>query len=53
VELAITMSGEPLYRSCGYQPIERFNDSRGGVAVPLVRMGKALRRSVSSPQITT
>jgi GNAT superfamily N-acetyltransferase len=53
VELASTMSGEPLYRSCGYQPIERFNDSRGGVAVPLVRMGKALRRSVSSPQITT
>jgi GNAT superfamily N-acetyltransferase len=43
VELAGTMSGEPLYRACGYQPIERFSDDRGGVAVPLVRMGKALR----------
>ena len=43
VELAGSMSGEPLYRACGYQPIERFTDDRGGVAVPLVRMGKALR----------
>ncbi len=37
------MSGEPLYAACGYQPIERFEDDRGGAAVPLVRMGKALR----------
>jgi GNAT superfamily N-acetyltransferase len=43
VELASTMSGEPLYRSCGYEPIERFTDDRGGVAVPLVRMAKPLR----------
>jgi GNAT superfamily N-acetyltransferase len=43
VELAGTMSGEPLYRKCGYDPIERFTDDRGGVAVPLVRMGKTLR----------
>jgi GNAT superfamily N-acetyltransferase len=43
VELAASMSGEPLYRACGYQPIERFNDDRGGAAVPLVRMGKPLR----------
>ena len=42
VELAGTMSGEPLYRSCGYQPIERFEDERGGAPVPLVRMGKAI-----------
>lgn len=53
VELASTMSGEPLYRSCGYQSIERFDDSRGGVAVPMIRMGKALRGPLSSPQITT
>jgi GNAT superfamily N-acetyltransferase len=43
VELASTMSGEPLYRSCGYAPIERFHDDRGGVAVPLIRMAKPLR----------
>ncbi len=42
VELAATMSGEPLYRTCGYEPIERFTDDRGGVAVPMVRMGKLL-----------
>jgi GNAT superfamily N-acetyltransferase len=43
VELASTMSGEPLYRSCGYEPIARFTDNRGGVAVPLIRMAKSLR----------
>jgi GNAT superfamily N-acetyltransferase len=43
VELASTMSGEPLYRSCGYEPIERFTDDRGGVAVPLIRMTKTLQ----------
>jgi GNAT superfamily N-acetyltransferase len=43
VELASTMSGEPLYRACGYKPIEWFTDDRGGVAVPLIRMTKSLR----------
>jgi len=42
VELAGTMSGQPLYLSCGYQPIEAIEDGRGGVMVPLVRMGKAI-----------
>jgi hypothetical protein len=28
--------------ACGYQPIERFTDDHGVVAVPLVRMTKAL-----------
>jgi GNAT superfamily N-acetyltransferase len=42
VELAGTMSGQPLYKACGYEPIEAFEDARGGAAVPLVRMGKAL-----------
>jgi hypothetical protein len=36
------MSGEPLYLACGYLVIERFEDSRGGTAVPLARMDKAL-----------
>lgn len=42
VELMATMSGEPLYRACGYLPGERVNDNRGGAAVPLMRMRKTL-----------
>ena len=42
-EMAATLAGEPLYRACGYQPIEAFTaPTSGGVEVPLVRMGKAL-----------
>lgn len=41
-ELVATMAGEPLYRACGYHPIERFVDERGGTAVPLLRMCKTL-----------
>lgn len=41
-ELVATLGGEPLYRAAGYQEIERFEDDRGGVPVPLVRMGKRL-----------
>jgi GNAT superfamily N-acetyltransferase len=42
VELMGTLSGVPLYTACGYQPIERIEDARGGAPVPLLRMGKAL-----------
>jgi GNAT superfamily N-acetyltransferase len=42
VEMAATMGGVPLYRAAGYVDIERFEDDRGGVAVPLIRMGKTL-----------
>ncbi len=41
VELVATLAGEPLYRACGYQPIEPFEDTRGGAPVPLIRMRKA------------
>ena len=41
-ELVATLAGEPLYAACGYRPIESFTDDRGGAAVPLVRMTKAL-----------
>jgi GNAT superfamily N-acetyltransferase len=41
-ELAATLSGVPLYERCGYITIGRFEDDRGGVPVPLVRMGKAI-----------
>lgn len=42
VQLAATMSGLPLYRACGYEPVEEFTDASGGVPVPLVRMLKAI-----------
>jgi GNAT superfamily N-acetyltransferase len=42
-QLMATLAGEPLYRACGYSAVERLTDDRGGVAVPLLRMAKALR----------
>jgi len=42
MELMATMAGEPLYIACGYEPCERIMDDRGGVAVPLLCMRKAL-----------
>ncbi len=42
VQLAATLSGLPLYRACGYQPVEHFTDASGGVPVPLVKMLKAV-----------
>lgn len=42
VDLVATRSGEPLYRACGYQPLEHLEDDTGGVAVPLLRMNKLL-----------
>lgn len=42
VELMATLAGVPLYRACGYQPVEALADDRGGAAVPLLRMRKTL-----------
>lgn len=42
IELMATLSGVPLYRACGYQPIEDVTDDRGGTPVPLLRMRKRL-----------
>jgi GNAT superfamily N-acetyltransferase len=41
-ELTATLAGEPLYRAAGYIPIEFFENSSGGAAVPLIRMGRTL-----------
>jgi GNAT superfamily N-acetyltransferase len=42
-ELAATLAGEPLYRACGYQEIERFEaPTSKGICVPLIRMGKVI-----------
>jgi GNAT superfamily N-acetyltransferase len=43
VELAATLAGEPLYRACGYEELERFAaDTPSGTSVPLIRMGKTI-----------
>jgi len=42
LELMATLSGEPLYRVVGFEPIEEVVDSSGGVPVPMIRMGKAI-----------
>ncbi len=42
VELAATLSGQPLYEAAGYTPNRTFEDDRGGVPVPLILMGKAI-----------
>jgi GNAT superfamily N-acetyltransferase len=43
VQLMATLSGEPLYRACGYEEIERTQAAPvNGVVVPLVLMGKTI-----------
>ena len=43
-ELGATAGGEPLYRACGYEEIERMEvPTPGGVTVPITRMGKTLK----------
>lgn len=43
VELMATLSGEPLYRACGYHHIQRITAaSKDAVDVPGMRMGKRL-----------
>jgi GNAT superfamily N-acetyltransferase len=43
-ELAATLGGEPLYKACGYHPVQAFEaEAGGGLRVPLIRMRKALR----------
>lgn len=42
LELMGTMSGQKLYEACGFRDVEKIEDSRGGAAVPLVRMVKSV-----------
>ena len=43
VELAATLAGEPLYRTCGYRDIERLEaQTSKGIGIPLIRMGKPI-----------
>jgi GNAT superfamily N-acetyltransferase len=41
-ELMATLAGAPLYRACGYHPVEELVDARAGAPVPLIRMAKQL-----------
>jgi GNAT superfamily N-acetyltransferase len=42
-ELASTLGGQPLYQACGYALIQAFTaPTRGGLNIPLARMGKSL-----------
>jgi GNAT superfamily N-acetyltransferase len=40
LELTATAAGEPLYAACGFKPVRRFTDDRGGTPVPLCVMSK-------------
>jgi GNAT superfamily N-acetyltransferase len=42
MELVATLSGELLYRACGFVPYQNIVDDRGGAEVPLLRMKKSL-----------
>ena len=43
VELMATMAGVPLYKACGYRPVEAIESKPiNGVRVPLIRMEKPL-----------
>lgn len=43
VELVATMAGLPLYRACGYEDLEVFDEiAPSGIAIPLMRMQKRL-----------
>ncbi len=46
VELMATMAGAPLYRDCGYAPVESMSADVDGVAVPLLRMAKVIARRI-------
>jgi len=42
-EMMATLAGEPLYRACGYHPIENVAVvTSSGIEVPMLRMGKTL-----------
>jgi len=46
LELASTLSGEPLYTAYGFRPLEQLADATGGVPVPIIRMEKAVDASL-------
>jgi GNAT superfamily N-acetyltransferase len=49
LELMSTLAGRPLYEAAGFLPIERVDDSAGGVPVPLIRMRKPIAAAALNP----
>lgn len=48
LEMGATLAGEPLYRACGYEVIERLDtDTPLGIRVPMLRMGKRIAVTAS------
>jgi predicted N-acetyltransferase YhbS len=46
-ELVATLAGEPLYASCNYVVVERYDvPMSGGLALPVVRMAKCFGQSI-------
>jgi GNAT superfamily N-acetyltransferase len=53
VELMATMAGEPLYRLCGYQPIEPVLDDRGSAQFRFYACSRRLISRVSVISLTS
>jgi GNAT superfamily N-acetyltransferase/tRNA(Leu) C34 or U34 (ribose-2'-O)-methylase TrmL len=47
LDLMSTLSGEPLYRAAGFEPIERVEDPAGGTPVPLIRMRPTVAKAAA------
>jgi len=45
LELMATLAGQPLYTAYGFRPVEEVEDTSTGVAIPVVRMRKAIERT--------
>ena len=39
-----TLAGQPLYTAYGFRPVEEVEDTSTGIAIPVVRMRKAIER---------
>jgi len=49
VELVATLAGEPLYASCGYAVVKRYDSPMSdGVNLPVVHMAKSLKDAVKT-----
>jgi GNAT superfamily N-acetyltransferase len=49
LQLASTLSGEPLYTAYGFRATEHVVDASGGAPVPLIRMERPVDRPRESP----
>lgn len=47
LELMATLSGEPLYTTYGFRPLEHGEDATGGAPVPLIKMEKPIDPTIA------